>query len=144
MKITRGEITITDVPGVEYIKLDTRANVATIKFSYFEHAVAYQRDRLADLRDALNVALLELTEANNAAVDETVGKPTPSVKIGDMFTDESEPAGIATIEDSEGDTWVRTGDGMYSYSDPGTGELWRTWRGVLRMHGPVTVISVNQ
>lgn len=152
MRITRGKITITDVAGVDYIEVDTQNSVAVIKFGYAEHPISYECAKLIDLRDALTAAIDAMTEANNAAVAESINgryqsmvkkpQPKPVAEVGDIFNrGDEEPANILTLRDCEGDTWRKYGEGDYRYGGASIAWMWET---LLDSYGPLTVTAVGE
>lgn len=157
MKISRGEITITDVPGVEYIKVKM-GNVVTIKFTYFDHAMSYGSSELVHLRDALTVAIDAMIDENGAAVAESAGSvihdqinayaakviasTSPTAKVGDVFTaGDDEPSNVLEFIDSECDIWKKGADGKYHYR---CFTLPWGWERIVNEYGPLTVTEVSE
>lgn len=140
MKISRGEITITDVPGVEYIKVKT-GNVVSIKFTYFDYAMSYGSSQLVHLRDALTVAIDAMIDGNNWNGPKPIESTSPTAEVGDVFTaGDDEPSNVFKLKDCEGDIW-RKADGGYCC---GFGvDAWG-WEKFINAYGPLTVIEVSE
>jgi hypothetical protein len=145
VKITRGEITITEVPGLDYIKVDTRDSATAIKFDFLRSPISYDFDQLIELRDAFTAAIDAIRDANGAAVAETMGEKSIlsiAAEVDDVFTrNDKEPANVLAVRDCEGDTWHKHADGVYSLR----GHRDRSWNWVelLDTYGPLTVTEVS-
>jgi hypothetical protein len=126
MKIEKRGIVITEVPGVEWIKVDSAE--VQVKLTVHEYVLHYTPETLGQFVEAL-------TAARNAAeelVERLGGLPEPRV----FWVGESIPDDVITVVDCNDLRWRRTGAGCWALpngrveSDP--------W--LLRKYGPLTEV----
>jgi hypothetical protein len=124
MKIEKRGIVITEVPGVEWIKVDSAEEIQ-VKLTVHEYVLHYTPETLGQFIEAL-------TEARNAAQD-IAGTPTTPLVFADG---DSIPDSVTKVVDCEGDTWRRIGADRWVM-----GDWWRKqepW--LLSVYGPLTEV----
>lgn len=107
MKITKHGVTITDVPGVESIVIDS--GTAAITFTHLEGnpPLIYDLPALKELRDALSVAIRELEGVSGIASVRPDGPWDRAEEI---------PDDVDRVLDCQSDLWRRNSNSVSGWS----------------------------
>lgn len=134
MKIQKTSTVITEVPGIESIIVEADAHS-----EHGVHTVIYREspERVPQDYGYTELgSLIEALQAAHAAMRELAGLPEEdSERVVRRWTEGcSEPIGVTSVIDEDGDRWVRESDGTWWH--PASG--YRSWAEVLSKYGPVT------
>jgi len=133
MKITRGGITITEVPGFERIVMETTDDGPVVKLFDGLKITALTSDEVGQLIEALRTAYAGALAMTGTTPAETLILPRAFGKADEI------PSDVKHLKDYEGDVWHRLANGAWSIF-PGSKGTGHAIDEVMGDYGPLTEV----